>query len=684
MSSFRRLLLPVLALLILVPATARAAGVEVSGTPFPSDIYTVADSSQLTGIRVSLPKPDCATRPSDCADIDVLNTLDGFNAQPRISIAFTGPIDPASVSSATVYLVSLPCSVCGPAGKVIGINQAVWEPAANTLHVESEQFLEQHSRYLLVITRGVRDASGQPIGTSTFRRELNFGQTKDAALKAYRKEIVDALDGLGIDADTVAGASIFTTQSVTAVLEKIRTQIQAATPAAATMRGTFPRETVTRIIWHRQVRTAPTATQPMFADSDVPIFLLAPGAVGAIAFGEFRSPDYETAAKFIPPVGTRTGTPAVQSTSTLQFTLILPATPAPPGGYPVAIFGHGFTDSKQGAPIAVASTFAANGLAMIAINVVGHGGGALGTLTVQRLAQPSVTVPDGGRGIDQDGNGSIDSTEGVDAVPPRGIISNRDGLRQTVVDLMQLVRLIQTGGVAGLSRTRIYYAGQSFGGIYGTILLGVEPDIRAGVPNVPGGPIIEIARLSPAFRGLVGLALASRTPSLLNAGPLAPPSWGFNENMPLRNEPIRIDTVAGASAIQTVIDNTEWVSQAGNPVAYAPYIRRSPLTGDGTPVIFQFARGDRTVPNPTTTAIIRAGDLKDRTSYMRNDLNAGFTTANPHTFLTFGVGPTAALGAQAQMAVFLASDGVVTIDPDLAGPLFEVPINGDLPETLNF
>jgi hypothetical protein len=330
----------------------------------------------------------------------------------------------------------------------------------------------------------------------------------------------------------------------------------------------------------------------------------------------------------------------------------------------------------------VAGTLAANALATIAINVVGHGGGPLGTLTVNRLAQPAVTVPDGARGIDQDGNGTIDTTEGSGAVAP--LIGNRDGLRQTVVDLMQLVRVIQTGGIPGLSRTRIYYAGQSFGGIYGTILLGVEPDIRAGVPNVPGGPIIEIARLSPSFRGLVGLSLATRTPSLLNAGPLVAPTWGFNENMPLRDEPIRIDTVAGASAIQTVIDDTEWVSQAGNPVAYAPYIRRSPLTGDGTPVLVQFAKGDRTVPNPTATALIRAGDLKDRTSYMRNDLNVGFTTANPHTFLTFGVGPTAALGAQAQMATFLASDGAVTIDPDFAGPLFEVPIAGPLPETLNF
>jgi hypothetical protein len=48
------------------------------------------------------------------------------------------------------------------------------------------------------------------------------------------------------------------------------------------------------------------------------------------------------------------------------------------GGWPVAIFRHGFTDSKQRAPFAVASTFAAHGIATITINVVDHGGAAQG------------------------------------------------------------------------------------------------------------------------------------------------------------------------------------------------------------------------------------------------------------------------------------------------------------------
>src|SRR5262249_2234592 len=49
-------------------------GSPASG-PHPSDRFTVADDSQLTGRRVRLPFPDCAVRVSDCEDLRVLNTL---------------------------------------------------------------------------------------------------------------------------------------------------------------------------------------------------------------------------------------------------------------------------------------------------------------------------------------------------------------------------------------------------------------------------------------------------------------------------------------------------------------------------------------------------------------------------------------------------------------------------------
>src|SRR5262249_28413295 len=167
-------------------------------------------------------------------------------------------------------------------------------------------------------------------------------------------------------------------------------------------------------------------------------------------------------------------------------------------------------------------------------------------------------------------------------------------------------------------------------------------------------------RLAPVFRASVGACLASRSPSLLNGPgvthlegvPVSGPR--FDENMPLRDgvplvvrladgterviqSPL-INTVPGAMQIQEVIENTEWVSQSGNPVAYAPHLRKSPMGGlAAKSVIYQFAKGDQIVPNPTTTAILRAGDLADRATFYRHDLafkeNPQLPTI-PHGFLT--------------------------------------------------
>lgn len=345
---------------------------------------------------------------------------------------------------------------------------------------------------------------------------------------------------------------------------------------------------------------------------------------------------------------------------------------------------------KNSGPFAVAATLAANGIATATINVVGHGGGSLGTLTAFPAGGAPVTVPAGGRGIDQDGNGSIDASEGLRAAPPRSIIGNRDGVRQTVVDLMAFVRAIEGGvdvdgnGSADLDPARVYYFGQSLGGMYGTTLLAVEPNVRAGVLNVAGGSMVELLRLG-SFRPLLGQTLATRVPSLINVGGIT-----FNENLPLRNQPPVVNDVAGAIEIQDYIDNTEWVQQAGNAVAYARYIRKDPFFGTAPkPVIFQFAKGDQTVPNPTTTAILRADDLADTATYFRNDLAFLANPAvpkNPHLFLTRIATPSVAvaLAAQQQIARFFASDGTVIIDPDGAGALFEVPIIPPLPEELNF
>src|SRR5262245_6170030 len=142
--------------------------------------------------------------------------------------------------------------------------------------------------------------------------------------------------------------------------------------------------------------------------------------------------------------------------------------------------------------------------------------------------------------------------------------------------------------------------------------------------------------------------------------------------------------------IQEVFEHTEWVSQSGNLVAYAPPVRKSPLAGVAAKsVIYQFAKGDQVTPNPATTALLRAGALADRATFYRHDLafaeNPLLPTI-PHGFLTTLHIPgflAITLGAQEQIATFFATDGAVVIHPEPAR-FFEVPISLPLPEDLNY
>ena len=157
-------------------------------------------------------------------------------------------------------------------------------------------------------------------------------------------------------------------------------------------------------------------------------------------------------------------------------------------------------------------------------------------------------------------------------------------------------------GFSDLDPSRIYYFGHSLGGYYGTVFLGIEATVRAGVLTSAGGITIREILLSPSERSALGQLLSSRTPPLINApgitslggAAVTPPQFPFNENFPLRDgvllrirladgtsrdiqSPV-INTVAGAMAIQQVVENTEWASQSGDPVAYAPHLRKNPLT----------------------------------------------------------------------------------------------------------
>jgi hypothetical protein len=700
--------------------------------PFPSDWFTLPDASQQTGRRVDLPLPDCLQRPSDCEDLAVINTLDGFNLQPRLSVPFDGPIDVTTATSSTLFLIELgrrderrDDDRCGDAEcdatNVVRINQVVWDPVANTLHVESDELLKQHTRYVLIATRGLHDAAGQEIQPSeVFRafRQTTHGEYRRALIAAIR-----AARQIGMPERDVVTASVFTTQSATAVMEKIRDQVYAAPPPApadfglgpGNARTVFRLDDISGIRWSAQIGDDP----PRFTTSQLSIDLarIVPGAVAEIAFGKYVSPDYEVhPGEFIPPIGTRSGVPVVQGMNEIYCILFIPSGPKPAGGWPVTIFGHGNGKTRDNA-FNLAATMAAHGIATIAINGVGHGGGPLGTLTVNVSNGESTTFLSGGRGVDQDHDHEIGTNEGLVSTPPRKVIFFTDGLRQTTVDLMQLVRVIQVGmdvhgdGSVDLDPSRIYYCGASQGGNYGTMFLAVDPNVRVAEFSSPGTPIIQNNSWSPVSRMPLASLLAQREPALLNSPGIASMeglttgSALFNENLPLRDGvPLHVrlsdgtsaviqspvtNTVAGALEIQTVMKNIEWVGQQGVSGSFAPHLRKDPLRGIlPKSVIYQFARTD-IAPPPVTMAIVRAGDLADRTIYYRHDLAYADQPAvgnNAHGLLIrtdIVAMRSIARAIQEQVAIFFESDGTTIVQPEPAR-YFEVPIVLPLPVALEF
>jgi hypothetical protein len=645
----------------LEPSAASAAEVQ---SLFPSDRLTTPDPQQSTGRRVDLPLPDCAADAAGCDEVRLLNELDGFSVNPRLAIRFSGPIVLESLTRTTAFLLPLSSE---PGASSIALGQLVWDGESNTVYARPDRVLLQARRYALVLTTKVTDDAGQPLAAATGAPLV----TEAAHGISAQGLVLQRLKALGLQRRDLAAVSVFTTQSVTTGLEQMRAAIESGPApelrfalAPGGTRSAYARVELDGLQLRRHVSTDPAASldEPV----NLPLVLVPPTDVRTIAFGRFGARSFLTPDRRIPATATRTEAPAQQSTEDVDVTVYLPAGAMPRDGWPVAIFGHGFGNDRHLAPITVAGTLAHFGFATVAINVVGHGGGPTGTLTVLRTGHETVTLPAGGRGVDLDGDGRIGATEGVStrAPSPLALIGSRDGLRQTTADLMQLVRAIRRGvdvdgdGRVDLDRDRIHYVGQSFGGIYGTLLMAIDPLVRVGALNVPGGPIVEIARQSPIFRSRVIEQLKQRQPPLLNG------ESDFTESIPLPGEPPEQKPAMGALAIQAYFDRAEWLTQAANPVAFAPYVKQMPLAGVGPKaVLYQWALGDLTVPNPTTVALLTAGQLQPVSVLFRHDLLApGLSDRfkNPHAFLTWTAFPEVhAIGraAQEQVARFFLSGG---------------------------
>jgi pimeloyl-ACP methyl ester carboxylesterase len=183
------------------------------------------------------------------------------------------------------------------------------------------------------------------------------------------------------------------------------------------------------------------------------------------------------------------------------------------------IFGHGLITERRFV-LAVGDALAAKGYAAISIDFPYHGartycakGGPIsvvdpsdGSLASLEPCQAGSTCNDEGRCVDAQGNGNhlamfpvipMPVASGAMFLEIEHIANSKDHFQQALVDLGALDRALRLGNWQQhigrpIDTSRIYYAGQSLGGIMGAIFLGTNPDIKRAVLNVPGANLVPM------------------------------------------------------------------------------------------------------------------------------------------------------------------------------------------------
>jgi len=653
------------------------AGATPRTRPFPDNRFTVPDAAQATGRRIALPTAGCgAAGRSLCDDLALINRLDGFDLQPRVTLPFSGPVDLLSITPADVRIERSGGASAG------GLVQLVFDPASNTVAGLTDALLAPATTYTLVISPGIKAVDGSPVDVcatgcaagATSRRVPFTTMTSTSVLDAARRQ----LDGGG----AYRRVGIPATQKVDLnVGAGGQRSVLAGVPAGD---GAMGLGGITR-----NDQTSADPTQPLTSSGVIDTTTAA-----YKGFGSIQSPQYVDGDGVIANVPTRSA-PRPVGAATIGVS-VMSAAPALVGAClrPV-IFGPGFTRSKYDLFLSNDTLATTGRSAVFATDPLGHAFGPRSSWVVKN-ATTTVTGSGFGRGHDLDGDRKITSSEGsgpsytvnASGVPttpsPNALVGLRDGLIQTVVDNMALVRALEQGvdvdGDGSIDTCQpttadphpVAYYGQSFGGIYGTMLLGTDPRVAVGVPNVPGGPIVDIARLS-SFRGNIAAQLQANKPNLLNGGP---GNNGFTESIPLRLDPRVTNPVAGAVAIQEYFARGTWLERPGSPETFAPALAATGRFA-AKKVIFQTAYTDGTVPNPTANNIYRALGDYSRVWIFRND-RTPTVQRDPHGFL---LDPTLAQRSmgQLQVADYITSGGATVTDPDGAGPLVEQASAGTTP-----
>jgi dienelactone hydrolase len=587
-----------------VPFTVAATGVPQFGNiPWPSDLYRSSDGTvgEVPGLERVAEAVQTLARG--------LAALDGFGRSSGALFFVDEPVDPQSLPrtwpAATAAAASVFIADVDEASPSLGArypSYAKYLPTLGSIAVIPVPgvVLPPGVRHAAVLTTRVRTHNGAALVAAD---ELSRIAALPASARATQAELLygNALEQLVVTGAVarrteVASLAVFTTSRQAFELPALRARLHEepepqlilepanAVPYSVAVFGVGTQPSLDDWLGtperDDEGREWPGGDNPGGIAHDQ-IAVIASGAFVAPSFLNRSTRHFERDASgdFV----------LANARTTIPVTLVVPRQEPPPDGYPVVIHGHGLSNNR-GSMLGVANELARAGFAMIGIDDVLHG--ARG-------------------GIRDEQNNFPGSYRGPDGIPDAydfplaffagfaDFVAVRDNFRQTVLDQSSLVRLIRSsrldlsalaeaagGTTPRLDPTRIYWSGGSLGGIIGTMTTAVEPAIRAAALQVPGASFIQLissssAEVSPLVSGLAYSMLGAKGDEVLD------------EFHPL-------GTLLGA------------ITEAGDPIAYAPHILQNALTGARTPpdVLVSYALYDEVLPNISTVALIRALGLE--------------------------------------------------------------------------
>ncbi len=408
-----------------------------------------------------------------------------------------------------------------------------YERETNTLIMKPLIPMREATTYAVVLTRRLTSPQGDPVRSP-------FAGINDAAQTPELAALPTCLARYQLGLPDVAFTWAFSTQNLSDDYRSVRDGLYGlgslahlagdypATPSKLwDLQAGVPGATSSKVLPAASLLPLATLLESGASPSQVKAFKDDYSFVDFVAFGDIPSPQFfprtDSSGNMLPlydQVWDLTKPPRSES---VPFLLFVPKNRQGPA--PVALFIHGHGGDKVDA-LLVSGILARYGVATLSFDCPSHGLG-LDPATLQ-LAE-AVLQGDGlsllqgplldGRAIDWNHDGTLDP--GADYWSSY-IFHTRDEVRQTMVDLMQLVRMVR--GFDGKSRWSfdvtggknpglagdfdgdgvldiggglpIRLLGGSLGGITGALASGVEPQIKTTVAVVPGGMLSEIGARS--------------------------------------------------------------------------------------------------------------------------------------------------------------------------------------------